>query len=401
MLTMNPLETTDDGAARILAVDDDENILETVKAFLADEPFELLTAQDGTEALQIIKEQRPYLVISDWFMPGMDGPTLCKAVKSDPVTANTYFIFLTVLNSSEDRVSALESGADDMIAKPFNGREFLARIHSGMRIAGMQREIQRVNDDLANAHQQLLSDVHTIAEIQTRLLPNHSPETPQFEFASHYEPSEKAGGDYYDYYFIDEDHLAILIADVSGHGAPAAVIMAITRALIHTLLREEHSPANALAILNRELARNVLMGRFVTVFYSVLDLNRGVLKYASAGHNPVYLVSPDRTKVDELWVGGGLPLNLYPDVEYTDAEAHFPAGAQMVLYTDGITEARNREQDMFGETAFKEVLLKYADGSASHLLKDILTELTLFTDGEAYHDDVTLVVVHRLPEAAA
>lgn len=385
-------------AYKILLADDDEAHLSQTREILEETGlFSVICATDGDQAYELIGSEKPEMVISDWDMPVMDGEALCRMVKDDQFLANTYFIILTESHQTSRLVRALEFGADDLIFKPFERRELMARIRSGLRSVEVSRELRRANAELERAQERFLNDIHTIAEIQERLLPKEPPVIEGYDFACHYEPSEKAGGDYFDLFPIDDRHLAMIVADVSGHGAPAAVIMAMTRALIHTLLEKELDPARALAVLNRELSKNVTIGQFVTIFYSVLDHQSHRLRYSSGGHNPIYLMPEDRSWIEELWTAGGLPLNLYADAEYETGETDFPPGAELVLYTDGIPEARDVTLEMFGDEPFKELLLHCQNGSPQGLINSVMARLSLFSGGARFQDDVTLVVARRKP----
>jgi sigma-B regulation protein RsbU (phosphoserine phosphatase) len=239
-------------------------------------------------------------------------------------------------------------------------------------------------------------ELRSIAEIQRSLLPSEKPKVPGLDVAVHYQTAKRAGGDYYDFFPLPNDRLGVLIADASGHGAPAAVLMAVAHSIAHTRPEPPLRPGEFLTYLNAHLTRRYTRptGSFVTAFYAVFDPPNGTLSYASAGHNPPRLLrAADGFKL-ALNRAQKLPLGIKPDEMYLEQTVPLLSGDQVVFFTDGVIEAVNTDGDVFGSSRIDEELATCFP-TAGALLRAILASLTLFTAGTTAADDQTLVVVKR------
>lgn len=240
-------------------------------------------------------------------------------------------------------------------------------------------------------------ELRSIAEIQKSLLPTEKPKVPHLDVAVHYQTAARAGGDYYDFFPLPNDRLGVLIADASGHGAPAAVLMAVAHSIAHTRPEPPQRPGEFLTYMNAHLTRRYTRptGSFMTAFYAVFDPVNGTLSYASAGHNPPRLLRcADGFKL-ALNRAQKLPLGIKPDETYLEQTLPLLPGDQVVLFTDGVIEAVNTEGDVFGSDRIDEEL-ETCLPTASALLRAILASHELFTAGTVPADDRTLVVVKRV-----
>lgn len=239
-------------------------------------------------------------------------------------------------------------------------------------------------------------ELRSIAEIQRSLLPAEKPKVPGIDVAVHYQTAKRAGGDYYDFFPLPNDRLGVLIADASGHGAPAAVLMAVAHSIAHTRPEPPQRPGEFLTYMNAHLTRRYTRptGSFMTAFYAVFDPANGTLSYASAGHNPPRLLrAADGFKL-ALNRAQKLPLGIKQDEVYLEQTVPLLPGDQVVLFTDGVIEAVNTEGDVFGSARIDEELATCLP-TAGALLKAILASHGLFTSGTTAADDRTLVVVKR------
>ena len=278
---------------------------------------------------------------------------------------------------------------------------FIPILHWQASLFGRGTQSLVLRKQLTKALHDLDRELAVVGEIQRSLLPSAPPAIPGFEIATCYATSAQAGGDYYDFFpFRDEDggeQWGLFIADVSGHGTPAAVLMAITHAIAHTRPGTPMPAGTLLAYVNAHLARSYATnGTFVTAFYATLDPATRRLTYAVAGHNPPFVARGGR--MIALDGDGGLPLGLWPDERYREASFQLERGDVLVLYTDGITEAfgpvdRSGRRELFGEERMGEAILSGDLGSAEACVKRVDRAVDAFTGGAPATDDRTLVVV--------
>ncbi|HSI32527.1 MAG: PP2C family protein-serine/threonine phosphatase [Phycisphaerae bacterium] len=273
-----------------------------------------------------------------------------------------------------------------------------------------------LRNELSRALASLDRELQSVGQIQKSLLPETLPDIPGFELASHYRTSARAGGDYYDFFPISPDPQSeirnpksthrhgVFIADVSGHGTPAAVIMAITHAIAHADPRAHTPPAVLLSTINDRLARSYThAGTFVTAFYAVLDPAARTLTYARAGHNPPRLARGGRVIPLDQGVAG-IPLGIDPDQTYGQATCAIEPGDYLLLYTDGITEAKApllpglAAHNLLGTEALDALLLQSAAAgdSAQACVDRIRAAVARFSEDAPPADDETLIAIRCL-----
>lgn len=243
------------------------------------------------------------------------------------------------------------------------------------------------------AYKMVDREMKAVAEIQHSLLPAELPNVPNLGLAVDYRTSQRAGGDYYDFFPLPDGRCGILIADVSGHGTPAAVVMAITHTIAHMYPGAATSPADFLNFLNKNLASRYTnqSGTFVTAFYGIYDPKERTILYSSAGHNPPRLRRCVCGTVFSLDEAGHLPLGVNDDTKYQETTEKLLQGDRILFYTDGIVEAQNRAGELFGLGRIDEVLRNCA-ADAQQLLNNVLRKLDEFTEGGPASDDRTLLV---------
>jgi sigma-B regulation protein RsbU (phosphoserine phosphatase) len=248
-------------------------------------------------------------------------------------------------------------------------------------------------EEVKRAYSVVDRELRLVADIQRSLLPRTMPSIPGLGLAAHYQTSQWAGGDYYDFFPLPDGRWGILIADVSGHGTPAAVLMAVLHSLAHTHPGSPDPPATLLRYVNGHLASRYTSENeaFVTAFYGIFDPARRVLTYSSAGHNPPRLKRCEDGSVIALDRAGDLPLGLFPTQEFKEATLELRPGDQIVFYTDGITEATNAAGTMFGTERLDEAL-ENCHLDAQGLIDTVLAALKDWTEGRPAADDRTMVV---------
>ncbi|MCB9849147.1 MAG: PP2C family protein-serine/threonine phosphatase [Phycisphaerales bacterium] len=247
--------------------------------------------------------------------------------------------------------------------------------------------------ELKTAYDAVDAELKVIANIQRSLLPQELPEIPTMEIATHYATARRAGGDYYDFFELPEGKWGILIADVSGHGTPAAVLMAVTHSLAHALCVPQCSPTRMLTHLNKRLSERYTIdgGTFVTAMYAIYNPAKRELTYASAGHPPPRLKRCADGSIFSLDAVGGLPLGILPNETYEEHTETLTPGDQLIIYTDGITEAANPQGEMFGPARL-DTVLEDCTLYASGLIQRLLDTVNNFAAGHPADDDQTVVV---------
>jgi phosphoserine phosphatase RsbU/P len=246
---------------------------------------------------------------------------------------------------------------------------------------------------LKEAYETADYELKVVADIQRSLLPRIAPKIPTMAVATYYHTAHRAGGDYYDFFPFPDGTWGILVADVSGHGTPAAVLMAVTHSLAHTYQGPPTPPGDLLNHVNDHLTRlyTAESDTFVTAFYGVDNPADRTLRYASAGHNPPRLKRCDDGTLAELNGARGLPLGISPAERYHEQRHTLVPGDQLVLYTDGITEAEGPSGELFGTERLDKVL-ENCSVTASDLLQAVLDAVQEFTAGRPAADDRTLLV---------
>ena len=280
----------------VLIVDDEKHNLDLLEVILSSEGYQIRRAEDGAHAVEQALELPPDLVIMDVCMPQKDGFEACREIKTKLNHSFVPVILLTNLNTTESQVMGLDSGADEYLIKPPKKAELLARVRAMLRIRDLHhaliesnQEKERVNQKLLKAQETIQRDLIQVGNIQQSFLPSEFPDHPEIRFGKYYGPCESAGGDYFDVIEIGRSMWGLLVADVTGHGAPAAVVMAITHTLMHSFTNSFQYPSTALKVANEKLNAHLAPTFYVTMFYGVLSLQNMVFRYASAGHEPMML----------------------------------------------------------------------------------------------------------------
>ena len=263
---------------------------------------------------------------------------------------------------------------------------------------GLERE-RKLRDDLARSWQRLDRELTVVGELQRAMLPAAPPQVSGFRFATWYAPSTRAGGDYFDFFPLDGGKLGILIADVSGHGAPAAVVMAILRALLHTSPGRLDEPSRVLAEANRRLAANIPPGQFVTACYAVLDPRTGTIVHAIAGHEPPLVLRAKGGACEPFVHPSGPPMGPFVDATFEGGTVTLEPGDCVLFSTDGLSEAMDPNGALLGEEKVHEVL-ESARGASASALRDLLVEtVDRHGAGRERADDLTLLVLKRVDRA--
>src|SRR5215210_5896892 len=244
----------------------------------------------------------------------------------------------------------------------------------------------------AMLHEQLVEKKRL--EVQLALLPERDPEIEGFDISAYNFSTEEVSGDYYDFVKPYDDHLGLVIADVSGKGVPASLLMAFLRASLRAAIHIGYAPNVAMAKVNYLLWESIEEHQFVTAFYGMLDATNRTLAFVNAGHNPLLVLNGDESH--RFIERGGLPLGLFKDTRYYEYYLPIDSGQTLVLYTDGATEAQSPEGQEYGRDRLVDAVSRSRDLSARKMIDYIYNDIFEWTGGRGSGDDVTFVIIKAL-----
>jgi serine phosphatase RsbU (regulator of sigma subunit) len=376
---------------RILIVDDTPANIQTLSGILKEKGYQLSVATNGMQALQVLEKVHPDLILLDVMMPEMDGFEACRQIKKSESLRNIPIIFLTAKTETADIVEGFEVGAVDYVAKPFNAHELLARINTHLSIDHLRRTLAEKNEELARAQKR---EREMAYRVQAQLIPLTMPEVSGWEFAANWQPAREVSGDFYDF-ISNKDSQGIIIADVSGKGMPAALFMASTRSIVRAKATTSLTPAESLTQANSLICADAARGMFVTVFYAEINPEKRLLTYVNCGHNPPYWYRANHRDVSELAPTGSV-MGMIPTLQCIQEQIEIGKGDLILLYTDGITEAFNENEQEFGDERLKAIVTSNAQKSPKEILSEIQTQLEIFVGSAPQSDDRTIVLAKCL-----
>jgi phosphoserine phosphatase RsbU/P len=291
-----------------------------------------------------------------------------------------------------DRVIGLIYVDNGAVIRPFSVED-LDLLTVMANVAAIRIENARLAA-VEEAEKLMLSELAQASEIQQGLLPTEAPVYPGYDLAGFNLPCRTVGGDYYDFLPYRDGRLGLVVADVSGKGLPAALMMSSLQARVQMLLETNPDPAPALKTLNRNLAERCPLGRFITLFYGLLNPSTGALTYANAGHNHPVLIR--RNGQIEYLTAEGMIMGLLPSVTYQSKETSLETGDLLALYSDGVTEARSAAGEEFGEERLAEFLLQRRAQPCLDTVRALLEYVRAWHSDATLTDDFTVVLLRRL-----
>jgi sigma-B regulation protein RsbU (phosphoserine phosphatase) len=367
---------------RVLIAEDDRVSRRMLQRQLEQWGHEVVPTENGIEAWNHICESEFSLVISDWMMPEMDGLELVRRIRGATERGYVYVILLTAKTETDDIVKGMDEGADDFLSKPFDRNELRVRVRAGQRIIELERSLADRNEQLQAANQRMSDDLEAAARVQQALLPATLPDIPGVNLAWSFRPCDELAGDFLNVFQIDEKHLAMYVADVSGHGVASSLLsVTISRVLTaqasssSILVRSDESGHKSVvppAEVMRELNRRFQMddsGMYFTLVYAMLNTDSLEFQYASAGHPPILRI-PASGKAAFLG-GTGLAVGWDVDGDFDQHEVHLKSGDRLFLYSDGVPEAMNGELEPFEDHR----LIEACSAGRTHRLQSTVDSL--------------------------
>jgi phosphoserine phosphatase RsbU/P len=293
-----------------------------------------------------------------------------------------------------------------VVANPANGLAFTETDFSLVNSIAEQSALAIRNSDAMNlriSKSRMDSDLRLASEVQELFLTQNFPDCKGLEISAHYVPSAQVGGDFYDFKKLSSHKFAVSIADVSGKGVPASLLMALCQTNLRHYLTKSRQPSDVLKKLNSELEHRIREDMFITVFLAIIDTENNTLTYSRAGHEPALLsTGSNPCKVNKL-NGSGMAVGMVPQEVFEemieDYTVPFTPENALTLYTDGITEAENHEQEEFGVTRLAECLKSYSPLAPAELNTKILEKMEKFATADSDRDDLTLLTVKRVEKS--
>jgi sigma-B regulation protein RsbU (phosphoserine phosphatase) len=383
---------------KILSVDDEQDLelllTQYFRRKIRKGEYEFFFAHNGLEALTILlKEKDIDIILSDINMPEMDGLTLLTKVNEMRNPA-LKCIMVSAYGDMGNIRSAMNNGAFDFATKPIDLDDLSVTIEKAVEQIEYIKNSQKEHTQLES----IKSDLAVAREIQHAILPRIFPPFPENEgvldLAALMEPAKDVGGDFYDFFRLDEEHIGLVMADVSGKGIPAAIFMAVSRTLVRTVGMQGYNPEETLRKSNELLASESVDCMFVTVFYAIYNIKTGNIQYCNGGHNSPYILRANGT-IEQLPVSPNGIVGVVEGLEFKGAETHLDAGDTIIMYTDGVNEAINSQEEEYGDARMEETLKSLNGKTCREVIDGQLASVKAFAGEAEQSDDITIMAVRR------
>ncbi len=381
--------------AKILIVDDERFNINVLSELLKPD-YKIMAAINGQQALKAARSASPPdLILLDIMMPEMDGYEVCRQLKADAATRDIPVIFVTAMGQESDEEKGLEVGAVDYLRKPISPPIVEARVRTHVALRKSMLQLQQAFALIEKQKERMEEELNVGRDIQMSMLPLDFPAFPDHdEFFIHatMQAAREVGGDFYDFGLPDKDHLYVCVGDVSGKGVPAALFMAITKALIKSRASNDLSTASILTHVNEEIEANNEACMFVTVFLGIINIRTGEMVYTSAGHNPPYIRRHDGSlqRLDQMH---GPVIGAAEGIAYREDRTTLGKNDFLLLYTDGVTEAMDPDYQLFEEHRLIRLLETVHFDTPKSLVEETVASVKAFENGAEQADDITVLAL--------
>jgi len=390
---------------KILVAEDDPISRKILEKLLSKWGHEVQLVTNGVQAWELFRKEQFSIVITDWMMPEMDGIELIKRIRENISDYYVYIIILTAKTLREDSIEGFEAGADDYLTKPIDKRELQARLRTAERVLNLEKNLAEQNKALTQINQRIQKELEAAVKIQNTLLPHKLPEVPDLKIAWKFRPCTELAGDLLNVFSLDGEHIGFYILDVSGHGVAASLLsVALSHFLsptfkLSSMVRQGtgdasgfriNSPAKVLTQLNNEFQMDKYREQFFTVIYGIMECHSKKITFSSAGHTPPIWLSNNKSV--RFLMESDLPAGVIPDKEYQDFTIEPQPGDRLLLYSDGVIEVRNQNEELFGQKRLKQLLLDTVQETPEATLEIIMGAVEKWSHPLPIHDDVTLLL---------
>jgi len=371
---------------RTLIADDQADVRAALRLLLKGAGYQTEAADSPAAVLAALEQQKFDLVLMDLnyardTTSGKEGIDLISRIQA--LDNDLPIVVMTAWATVDLAVETMRLGVRDFVQKPWENSRLLRKLRTQIEQGQMRR---REHD----REHQLRLELNEAREIQRGLMPRRMPNVNGFSLASAWQPAHDVSGDYLAAFKFNESRVGLCVADVAGKGLPAALLMSNMQAALKSLASETISPSDLCDKLNRLMCGNTPLRKFVSCFYGDLDVSNRTMTFTNAGHNPPFLMrrNGECIRLDD----GGCVIGAFAESCFTQREIKFDEGDRLLLFTDGVTEARNAAGEEFGEERLQECLRSYRGCNAAELRTIILNEVKEFCD-DNFDDDAALMVV--------
>jgi sigma-B regulation protein RsbU (phosphoserine phosphatase) len=383
---------------KILSVDDEIDLELLLTQYFRRQirkgEYEFKFAHNGLEALtMLLKEKNFDIILSDINMPEMDGLTLLTKINEMQNPA-LKCIMVSAYGDMGNIRQAMNNGAFDFATKPIDLDDLSVTIEKAIEQIRYIKTMQKEHTQLES----IKGDLAVAREIQQAILPRIFPPFPenahQLDIAASMNAAKDVGGDFYDFFRIDDERIGFVIADVSGKGVPAAIFMAVSRTLIRATGIRGVSAAECMTYSNVLLAKESVNCMFVTVFYGIYNIKTGEVTYTNAGHNPPYLLKANGS-LKSLGNSKNIAAGVMEDIPFTEETLQLEPGDTLLMYTDGVTEATDTEEKEYGEARLEALLKQSTQADCQQIIDNVKADVKAFVGEAEQSDDITLLALKR------
>ena len=379
---------------KILVVDDEPDLeplmLQRMRRHIRSGRYEFVFAGNGVEAIEKLQHDRTIdMVLSDINMPQMDGLTLLKQIPV--VDPNIRAVIISAYGDMKNIRTAMNRGAFDFVTKPVDFEDLQVTIERTLQHVAEWQEALSSRDKLVT----LQNELDVASAMQQSILPSQFPESPDFQVFGNMAPARNVGGDFFDIVRLANGGVGLAIADVSDKGVPASLFMMSSRTLLKGAAIGHSDPGDVLREVNALLYEDNESAMFVTLVYATYDPETGTLTYANGGHNPPVVVRADGGS-SLLPLTDGIALGITADSEYNQDTIKLSPGEMIFLYTDGVVEAVNEQDEQFGTERLQELLAASRGEDVRAVVIGVLDAVNAFAGNAPQFDDITCLMLRRM-----
>lgn len=370
---------------KVLAIDDSKMSRAIIINVLTQLNIQVDEARDGLEGLEAIQKNNYDLILVDLIMPNIDGFEFISRFRD--ITGES-FIPIILMTGSDDlnsKIKGLTIGADDFLYKPLNEKELVARVLSLLRL-------KVVHMELYDKNQQIKKELEIAKRVQEFIIPKDFSQIDYPLITGIYLPIEDIGGDYFDCYELPDNKVGFIIADVTGHGIPAALVMTMSKMIFSIYAAQYPNPKELLSVVNWKMRGLLLDTQYITSFFVIFNRNTNTIHFSNAGHTRALFYRATSQKILALDTNGFF-IGISDDQSYEEKSLRVQSGDKMLLYTDGVTEIKNSIGQEFGEKGLATFIRQNNTLRGRELCDALIRTLRHFTALEKRNDDIALLLL--------